>query len=124
MKFNDDKPIFMQIVDMIENEILEGVLKNDDQTPSTNDFQKVFSINPATARKGLNILVDEGNLYKKRGMGMFVTDDAYNIILEKRQKEFFDNFIPSLVREMDRLNISKDKFLEELDKNRDEVKND
>ena len=116
MQFNQDKPIFVQVADAIENEILDGLLKPEDQTPSTNDFQKVYQINPATARKGLNLLVDEGILYKKRGMGMFVSEDAMEKISNKRQKEFFNNHIPELIKEIKRLNIPMEKLIEEIKK--------
>ena len=91
---------------MIENEVLIGNLKEDEQAPSTNEFAKVYNINPATARKGLNILVDEGVLYKKRGMGMFVTPDGRRKILRKRQDEFFNLKLPEIILEAKRLEIS------------------
>lgn len=116
MNFNQDKPIFIQVADLIENQILDGLLKPEDQTPSTNDFQKVYQINPATARKGLNLLVDEGILYKKRGMGMYVAEDALKKISEKRQKEFFTSHIPLLLKEIKRLDIPIDRLIEEIKK--------
>lgn len=120
MNFNQDKPIFIQISEMLENQILDGLLKPEDQTPSTNDFQKVYQINPATARKGLNILVDEGILYKKRGMGMYVSEDAMEKIISKREREFFLTHIPELVKEINRLNIPVEKLIMELKKLQEE----
>ena len=73
---NSDKSIYIQIAETIENEILLENLKEDEQAPSTNQFAQLYQINPATARKGLNLLVDEGILYKKRGLGMFVAKGA------------------------------------------------
>lgn len=116
MQFNQDKPIFIQVAEAIENQILDGLLKPEEQTPSTNDFQRVYQINPATARKGLNILVDEGILYKKRGMGMYVSEDAMEKITNKRQKEFFTTHIPELIKEIKRLNIPMDKLIKEIKK--------
>ncbi|WP_394268492.1 GntR family transcriptional regulator, partial [Anaerococcus nagyae] len=75
----------------------------------------VYSINPATARKGLNILVDEGILYKKRGMGMFVTDKAIDIIKEKRRQEYLDNILPDLIKNIKLLGISKDDLINEIE---------
>lgn len=124
MQFNQDKPIFIQVAEAIENQILDGLLKPEEQTPSTNDFQRVYQINPATARKGLNILVDEGILYKKRGMGMYVSEDAMEKITNKRQKEFFTTHIPELVKEIKRLNIPMDKLIEEIKKVDKEGRND
>lgn len=113
---NGDRPIYMQVVDLIENEILLKRLEVEDQAPSTNEFAKVYEINPATARKGLNILVDEGILYKKRGLGMFVTDNARKVILEKRQKEFFNEILPETIIEAKRLEIPYEEVLEYIKK--------
>lgn len=103
---DSDKSIYIQIAEMIENDILTGNLKEEEQAPSTNDFAKVYNINPATARKGLNILVDEGILYKRRGMGMFVTVDGRKKILKKRQNEFFKLKLPEIILEAKRLEIN------------------
>ena len=56
---------------MLEDDILRGILAEEEQVPSTNELARAYSINPATAAKGINLLVDEGVLYKKRGIGMF-----------------------------------------------------
>ena len=85
---DSNKLIFEQVADMVEDQILDDLLKAGDQSPSTTEFSNVYGINPATARKGLNILVDQGILYKKRGMGMFVTDDAKKIIIRKRKDAY------------------------------------
>ena len=88
LDLSSDKSIYVQIAESIENEILLGNLKEEDQAPSTNQFAKVYQINPATAGKGLNLLVEEGILYKKRGLGMFVAEGARKKILKKRQGIF------------------------------------
>lgn len=111
---NSDKSIYIQIAEMIENEILSGSLKEEDQAPSTNQFAKVYQINPATARKGLNILVDEKILYKKRGLGMFVSKGAREKILKKRQKIFFNKTIPELIDEAKRLEIPIDEIIKNI----------
>ena len=97
LNVNSDKSIYIQIAEIIENEILSKNLKEEDQAPSTNQFAKVYQINPATARKGLNILVDEKILYKKRGLGMFVSKGAREKILKKRQKVFFNKILPEVI---------------------------
>lgn len=112
LDLNSDKSIYVQIAELIENEILLGNLKEEDQAPSTNQFAKVYQINPATARKGLNILVDEEILYKKRGLGMFVSEGARKKILKKRQNTFFQEVIPEIIREADRLEISIKEILD------------
>ena len=112
MEFNPTKNIYEHISEMIENEILSDRLKLEDQAPSTNEFARVYQINPATALKGMNALVDEGILYKKRGVGMFVTENAKKIIITKRRKEFKDTILPSMVEEAGRLKITKYELIE------------
>lgn len=73
---NDSTSIYLQIAAMLEDNIVRDLLLEEEQAPSTNELAKAFSINPATAAKGLNLLVDEGILYKKRGIGMFVAAAA------------------------------------------------
>ena len=73
---------------MIENDILRDVLLEDERVPSTNELAKLYAINPSTAAKGINILVDAGILYKKRGIGMFVSVGAKEVIRTKRKARF------------------------------------
>ena len=107
-----NKLIFEQVAEIVENQILDGLLKTDDQSPSTTEFSNVYGINPATARKGLNILVNQGILYKKRGMGMFVTKDAKKIIINKRKNQYISNILPDLIKNMTMLGVSKDELVE------------
>ena len=107
---NSNKLIYIQIAEAIETEILVGNLKSNEQAPSTNQFASLYQINPATARKGLNLLVDEGILYKKRGLGMFVVEDARKKILIKRQDTFFKDTLPEVLKEAKRLEISNEKI--------------
>ena len=71
-----EKSIYIQIKEMIEDDILRDVLLEEERVPSTNELARLYAINPATAAKGVNLLVDEGILYKKRGIGMFVATGA------------------------------------------------
>lgn len=105
-------PIYLQISQFIENEILNARLQVDDKVPSTNEFSKVMNVNPATAGKGLNELVDQGILYKKRGLGMFVTPEAKGIILAKRKSNFIKEFLPQFLKEAKRLNITEEEIIE------------
>lgn len=111
MSFNEERPIFIQIAEGIEDAILSGAFKEESQIPSITDFSVNYRINPATALKGINILVEEGIIYKKRGVGMFVTRGAVEQLKGKRKEEFFDNFIKNLVEEAMRLGISKDEII-------------
>lgn len=105
--FNQDKSIYIQISEMIENDILRGIILEEERVPSTNELAKLYTINPATAAKGINILVDSGILYKKRGIGMFVSEGAKKKILENRKNAFYDNYVKTLIDEASKLGISK-----------------
>jgi DNA-binding transcriptional regulator YhcF (GntR family) len=105
---DDSRPIFLQIAELIEGDIVAGALAEEAQAPSTNEFAAFYRINPATAAKGINKLVDEGILYKKRGIGMFVATGARTRLLERRREEFFHDFVQPLTREARRLGISAD----------------
>lgn len=109
---NQDKSIYLQISDMIENDILRDVLLEDEKVPSTNELAKFFKINPATAAKGINLLVDEGILYKKRGIGMFVAQGAKQTVKNKRKSAFYENYVRSLLTEAASLEISEEELIE------------
>ena len=79
--------------------------------PSTNELAKLYAINPATAAKGVNILVDEGVLYKKRGIGMFVATGAKEGILNRRRNEFYDNYVKKLLEEAASIGLDKDEVI-------------
>ena len=102
-----EKSIYIQISEMIENDILRDILLEEEKTPSTNELAKMYSINPATAAKGINILVDKGIWYKKRGIGMFVEQGAKEKIKIQRKSEFYSNYIQKLIEEANNLGITK-----------------
>lgn len=111
LTIRDDIPIYFQIADAIKDAILSEVFKDEDQIPSTNEIAFNYKINPATIRKGFNILVDEEIIYKKRGMGMFVVSGAREKLIEKRKEEFFKEYIVKLIEEAKKLNISKGEIM-------------
>ena len=71
-----EKSIYIQISEMIENDILRDILCEEERVPSTNELAKLYAINPATAAKGINILVEAGIVYKKRGIGSVRTSGS------------------------------------------------
>ena len=103
---DDSKPIYIQIAEAIEDDILNDFIKEDEQVMSTNQFSQVYGINPATSRKGISILADEGILYKKRGIGMFVKPGAKEYIKEKRRKTYFDDYIIKAIKEGEKIGVS------------------
>ena len=116
LDFNSEKPIYLQLAEEIEDAILSGAYEEETQIPSTTEISLGYKINPATALKGINILVDDGIVYKKRGLGMFVSPGVKEKILDKRKETFFETFIVSLVSEAKKLNISKDDILKMLER--------
>ena len=109
---NQEKSIYLQIKEMIERDILRDILLEEERVPSTNELAKLYAINPATAAKGINLLVEEGILYKKRGIGMFVAEGAKATIMKKRKEHFFDDYIKGLLSEAASLGISRKELIE------------
>lgn len=106
------KPIYMQISEWIETEILNGNFVVDQKVSSQYQLAEMFNINPATAAKGLTILADENILYKKRGLGMFVTTGAKEIILNKRKNQVLKKLVQEIVIEARRLNVSENELIQ------------
>lgn len=111
LDFRSDVPIFIQIAGQLEDEIFTGIYVEETQIPSTTDISVNFRINPATVLKGMNLLVDEGIIYKRRGLGMFVAKGAGQKIKTKRKNEFTKSFIPNLVSEAIKLGLSKEDLI-------------
>lgn len=96
---SDAEPLFVQVASFVADLIVDGTLKPGEQAPSTNQLAQFHEINPATARRGLALLVDADVLEKRRGLGMFVTDGARGRILEKRREDFAGDYIAPLIDE-------------------------
>lgn len=115
-RLTDDKSIYLQISQMIETDILRGILLEEERVPSTNELAKLYTINPATAAKGVNLLVDEGILYKKRGIGMFVATGAAEMIRSRRKQAFYEVRLAELLAEAKSLGITRDELIEQIGK--------
>ena len=113
---DESRPIFLQIAEQIENDIISGALAEETQVPSTNEFAAFYRINPATAGKGVNLLVDDGILYKKRGIGMFVAEGARTRLVAKRRDQFTEEFVRPLVAEAAKLGITTAQLAELITK--------
>ncbi|MBN1775296.1 MAG: GntR family transcriptional regulator [Clostridiales bacterium] len=112
LRFEEERPIFIQLAEQLEDGILSGAFPEESQIPSTTEISVRFKMNPATALKGINILVEDNIIYKKRGLGMFVSKGAVKVLREKRKSQFFERYIKSLASEAKRLNISADEIYE------------
>ena len=109
---SDQSLIYLQIAQMLEDDILRGVYREEEQVPSTNELARAYNINPATAAKGINLLVGDGVLYKRRGIGMFVSPGAGEKVLEKRRAAFYESYVRPLVREGRSLKLSSQALLD------------
>lgn len=107
LNFSSEKPIFLQIAEGLEDAILTGAFPEESQIPSITEFSVNLRINPATALKGINILVDGGIVYKKRGIGMFVAAGALEKLVKKRRDQFYETYVSGLVSEAKRLGFSE-----------------
>jgi DNA-binding transcriptional regulator YhcF (GntR family) len=118
LDFNSEKPIYMQLAEAVEDDILKGIFEEEAQVPSTTEISISFKINPATAGKGINLLVDEDILYKKRGVGMFVSKGAKEKIMQKRKDGFYNNYVLTLLEEASKLDISRSEIIEMIERSK------
>lgn len=116
MVFNEEKPIFQQLAQQLEEGILSGAYPEEGQTPSITEFSVTYKINPATALKGINLLVDEGLLYKKRGVGMFVASGAREKLRGQRRERFFESYVQNMVREARNLGLTEQELIELIER--------
>ena len=104
--FDGTRPFFLQLAEMLEEGIISGAYPEEGQIPSITEFSATLKINPATALKGINLLVDEGLVYKKRGVGMFVATGARDALLKKRQESFYTDRVRPVAREASSLGLT------------------
>ncbi len=104
--FEADRPIFLQLAEQLEEGILSGAYPEDSRIPSITEYSVTYKINPATALKGINLLVDAGLLYKKRGLGMFVSTGAKVALKAQRRNHFYRDYVQKLVREAKALGLT------------------
>jgi GntR family transcriptional regulator len=112
---DDGRPLFLQIAEQIENAVVDGTLAEEAQAPSTNELAAFHRINPATAAKGVNQLVVDGVLYKRRGIGMFVAAGARTLLLERRREEFARQYVAPLLAEARKLGMDAEQLKKMID---------
>jgi DNA-binding transcriptional regulator YhcF (GntR family) len=106
----EGRALFLQIAESVEDSIVEGILPEEAQAPSTNELAAFYRINPATAAKGIAMLVDKGVLYKRRGIGMFVAAGAREAVLAERRAAFADRYLGPLLTEGRKLGLGPDEL--------------
>lgn len=112
--FDDHSPIYRQIAERIKADVAAGALKPDEQVMSTNQYAAFYGINPATAAKAFADLVDEGVLYKRRGVGMFVAPGAHEKLLAKRRERYFTDVLDPAIAEADSIGIPREEIIRHL----------
>ena len=108
---NESQPIFQQIMESIESDIITGAYQTGDLIISTTQISKVYSVNPTTAVKAISKLTDAGILYKKRGIGMCVADGAREKISKRRKGIFLNQTIDELLSEAKTLGITEEELI-------------
>jgi len=111
LDFSSELPIYLQITAEMEDAIFTGAFPEETQVPSTTEISASMKVNPATVLKGMNLLAEEGLLYKKRGLGLFVKEGAVKSIRKKRQQQFFEKYVLSLVAEAKKLGLTKEEIM-------------
>lgn len=112
MNFNTDKPIYLQIVDVICNRILSGDLKGGDRIPSVREYGADIGVNPNTMMRSFEKLTADGIIFNKRGIGYFVADDAGETVLAAQRKEFVEKDVPAILQRMKLLGLDSSVFNE------------
>ncbi|MBU8598819.1 GntR family transcriptional regulator [Shouchella clausii] len=118
--FDDSKPIFQQISEMIADDIVDGQLQEGDQLPSTTALSQFYRINRATAQKGLAALVDGGYVYKQRGVGMFVAEGARDKLLAERKLDFYQQYVRPMLEEARRIHLPKKEIIRLIEEDYDD----
>ena len=104
----NEKPIFLQLAETVEDNILKGIYAEETQIPSTTEVAVTLKVNPATVNRGVNLLVDEGIIYKKRGVGMFVSPGAREKILSRHKQAFLQDFLLPMLEEAKNLGFTRE----------------
>ena len=121
MTFQDERPIFLQLAEQLEEGILSGAYPEESRVPSITEYSVTYKINPATALKGINLLVDSGLLYKKRGLGMFVSTGAKETLKSQLRDKFYHDYIERLVREAKNLGLDASELTSMIERGFEDV---
>lgn len=113
--FDDQSPIYIQMRQEIEKAIIKGLIKEDEMIPSTRLLSQTYQINQKTAVNALSDLITEQILYKKRGIGIFVSPGSRMKLKERKQKEFREEELISTIKRGKELGIKKAEILRTIE---------
>ena len=111
LRLESEKPIYVQLSEWLSDMIISGTIPEGEQIPSTTEISVEYKVNPATALKGINLLVDKGVIFKKRGLGMFVSVGAVEKLKAERQQDFQQTYVDKMCEEAKKLGISKNEII-------------
>ena len=117
MNFSNDKAIYIQMADRLCDDILAGTYKDDDRIPSVREYAVTLEVNTNTAMKAYDLLARDGIIYNRRGLGYFVTAGARGKIMEARRRDYLDNILPEVFRNMRLLGLTVEDIQKAWDKN-------
>ena len=110
MDFHSEKPIYLQITDVIADRILAGELKDGDRIPSVREYGAEIGVNPNTMVRVYEKLTADGVIFNKRGIGYFVSENARETVLSARRKEFLEKEVPAILQRLRLLGLDTDVF--------------
>jgi len=114
MNFKENKAIYLQIAELLMDEILQNKYAEEDRIPSVREYAANVEVNVNTCMRAYDWLCSQDVIFTKRGLGYFVSPGARDSILVVRKKEFYDEFVPELIQKMNTLNITKDELLKAI----------
>jgi DNA-binding transcriptional regulator YhcF (GntR family) len=111
ISFDSLKPVYIQIAEAIEDDIISGKLAEGSAAYSQLIIARELSVNPATAAKGINMLVSKGILEKQRGASMIVAQGALEKSLKERREKGFRELVSNLVLEAKKIGLSEEEII-------------
>jgi len=111
MKFDNKKPIFIQIADIVCEKILKSEFKENDKIPSIRELASELEVNPNTVVKAYNYLQEFNIIENKRGLGYFVSTNGFEHTLNYLKDEFFNQELPIFFRKVCLLKIDINELL-------------
>lgn len=106
MQFRDNQAIYMQIADLLCENILSGVWTPGGRIPSIRETAEASQVNPNTVVRTYAYLEDRGIIRNQRGVGFFLSEEAFRITRELKRQTFETRDLPRIFRIMDLLRIS------------------
>jgi GntR family transcriptional regulator len=115
MRFNNDRPIFLQIAEALTSDVLTGALNPGDRLPSARDLAASLEVNPNTAARALQTLADAGVARSERGTGYFVDEAGPDRARDELRRRFFETEVPALAKTLASLGLTTGDLVKKLE---------